>query len=104
MVDRLITAYRAQIYDWTLADWKRFCSEEKQFCSIFCVVSFLIVAGIATSIICKNLTFALLAFLLELIAVVFADRYTVKRHHLALANRKIVYMKLLAFYKIQFQT
>ena len=88
MVDRLITAYRAQIYDWTLADWKRFCSEQKQFCSIFCVVSFLIVVGIAASIICKNLAFALLAFLLELIAVAFADRYTVKQHQIALANRK----------------
>lgn len=87
MVDRIITAYRAQIYDLSLAEtlkiikrnWKLWIAVFGTMIAIFV----LLIWGFLS----QKLWMVVTAILLETIAVICADRYAVKQHRRALENR-----------------
>ena len=88
MVDRIITAYRAQIYDLTFADvWRIYKGNKKLFLLVFgglLAIGFLIAMGLISGHYCLTI----IAFSLEVIAMVAADRYAVKEYRKALSARE----------------
>ena len=88
MVDRLITSYRAQIYDWSFADLKNLFFENKKFWGTAIGTMVAVVALLVVGVVCKNYYLEFLAFTLEIIIILRADRYAVKQHRKALINRK----------------
>lgn len=88
MVDRIITAYRAKIYDLTFADVWRIYKSNKKLCLLLLggilVIGSLIVAGLISG----HYYLTIIAFAFEVIAMVAADRYAVQQYRKALSARK----------------
>lgn len=87
MVDRIITAYRAQIYDWSLADtWKIVKQNWILWITVFGAM-LVIFALLIWGLVCQKLWMISAAIVLEAIAVIRADRYAVKQHRRALESK-----------------
>ena len=88
MVDKLISSYRAKIYDWTLSQWVTFWRSKKKLiiAYLFFVMALagLFVFGASK----QSSPIMLLVFLIEAISLVMLDRYTVKHHDRLLRNRQ----------------
>ena len=50
MLDNLITAYRAQIYDWNLSKWMDFCKKNKMLVIGIGIFILLIIVSVAIGI------------------------------------------------------
>lgn len=88
MVERLITAYRAQIYDLTFADLWRIYKSNKKLCLLVFGGMLAIAIIIAIGLVSGHYYLTIVAFILEIIAMVAADRYAVKQYRKALSVRK----------------
>lgn len=88
MLDNLILAYRAQIYDWNISKWIDFCKKNKVL--VFFIGMFILILGISVSVSIKSKSslLMLLVLLSEGIVAIFIDRYTVKRYRKFLLNRQ----------------
>lgn len=99
MVDRIITAYRAQIYDWSLADlWEIIKSNRKLWITVFGGMV-LIMALLILGFVCQRLLVVIAALALEAVAVIRADRYAVKQHRRALESRNDHLSDVIGFLK-----
>ena len=88
MVDRIITAYRAQIYDWSFADLLQIFNSNRALW--FAIIGgMLVIAALLTiGLVFGQYYLAIIAFLLEAVAMICADRYAVKQYRKALDARK----------------
>ena len=99
MVDRIITASRAQIYDLSLVEtlqiikrnWKLWIAVFGTMIAIFA----LLIWGFAS----QKIWMVVTATLLEAIAVICADRYAVKQHRRALESRNEHLTDVIGFLK-----
>ena len=88
MIDKLISSYRAQIYDWSVKQWLAFLKEKWK--SVLISLIFLLfpigiyVFGVAK----KSAIIMLLSLLAEGVSLWLLDRYTVKHHIAFLQNRQ----------------
>lgn len=87
MVDRIITAYRAQIYDWSFADFLKLINNNKKLWSTVLGAMLVIMGLLIWGFVCQRFWVVMAALLLEAIAVIRADRFAVKQHRRALENR-----------------
>ena len=80
MVDRLISAYRAEVYDWSLSDWKTLWKENKRYVlSLFGYIALLIILLLVWYNTKLNIIL-LFTVLGEGISVFIIDRYTVRQY------------------------
>ena len=87
MIDRIITAYRAEIFDWSSANlWEIIKSNRKLWAVVFGEMV-LIIALLIWGFVRQQFCFVIAALVLEAIAVIYADRYAVKHHRRTLENR-----------------
>ena len=88
MIDKLISSYRAQIYDWSAKQWWAFL-KEKWKPVLISLIFLLLPIGIclfgATK---KSAIIMLLSLLAEVVPLWLLDRYTVKHHVSFLQNRQ----------------
>lgn len=87
MLNRIITAYRAQIYDWSMKDlWASIKREKALWIAI--MGTCLAVIGIAiVGLIINKQWLISVALAVEVVAVIIADRVAVKRYRRALSKR-----------------
>ncbi|MBQ8814598.1 MAG: hypothetical protein IJZ85_08905 [Lachnospiraceae bacterium] len=88
MIERLILAYRAEIYEWTVPSIVKFIKEKWKVLLIVLLPA-IVILGIGILAICFEwniLIYILLLF--ELVYVFIVDRYIVKSHQKGLCARK----------------
>lgn len=88
MLDNLILAYRAQIYDWDFLKWKVFCKKNKLFVIGFVTLILMILVSLAVCIKFKSSILMLIVLLCEGIAAIVMDRYAVKQYQQLLLNKQ----------------
>lgn len=87
MVERIITAYRAQIYEWSVEDLKRIFGSNKKFWITFFVGLLTLTALLVIGFLLKLYYLVIIALLFEGVAMIRADRYSVKQYRNALEAR-----------------
>lgn len=88
MIDRIISAYRAQIYDWNINQLKKLLREKWKFISIAIVLLLCPLVIYAIGVVKNSSIIVLVAFLVEGILIWILDRYAVKHHAAFLQNRQ----------------
>lgn len=88
MIDKIITAYRAQIYDWSAKDFWAIVKNNKLLWISILAVSLAVIALLLASLIFNKTWLAVIAFAVEVVAIIVADRVAVKRYRSALGCRQ----------------
>ncbi|WP_312047525.1 hypothetical protein [Anaerotignum sp.] len=103
MVDRLISAYRAQIYDWTWADW-RSLFKDKSF--VLGLILFVLATVLIFSLyyITRSNIILIFIMLAEGIAVYWIDRLTVKQYRQFLIKKEDRLRKTMLYLKTTIAT
>lgn len=99
MVDRLISAYRAEVYDWSFSDWKTLWEENKRYVlSLFGYIALLIILLLVWYNTKLNIIL-IFTVLGEGISVFIIDRYTVRQYKRLLSSRQEHIKKIVSFLK-----
>lgn len=99
MVDRLISAYRAEVYDWSFSDWKTLWKENKRYVlSLFGYIALLIILLLVWYNTKLNIIL-IFTVLGEGISVFIIDRYTVRQYKRLLSSRQEYIKKIVSFLK-----
>ena len=88
MVDKLISSYRAKIYDWTLSQWVTFWKSKKKLIIAYLFFVMALAGLFVFGVKIQSSLIMLLIFLIEAISLLMLDRYTVKHHDQFLRNRQ----------------
>lgn len=88
MLDNLILAYRAQIYDWDFSKWKEFYKKNKVLVICFAILIIILGISIVACIKFRSSFLMLIILLVEGIAAIFVDRRTVKQYRKFLLNKQ----------------
>lgn len=87
MVERLITAYRAKIYDMTFSDYRKLIKQNKKFFLLFTALMLSIIVVCVVGILCKKFFMVIAAVIATIITIIWADRTVVRQHRKAIVNR-----------------
>lgn len=88
MLDNLIMAYRAQIYDWNSSKWIDFCKKNNKLVFGLAIFVVIIAVSIVACIKLKSSLLILIILLGEGIAAIYVDRHTVKKYRHYLASKQ----------------
>ncbi|MFZ2539409.1 MAG: hypothetical protein WAX04_10970 [Oscillospiraceae bacterium] len=88
MLDNLIMAYRAQIYDLNFSKVKGFCKKNKMLAIGFAILMIVIVISVIACIKFKSSLLMLITLIGECITVLVVDRYTVKQYQQFLLSKQ----------------
>ncbi len=88
MIDKLISSYRAQIYDWSTKQWWAFLKEKWKPILVSLIFLLLPIGIYMFGAVKKSAIIVLVSLLAEGVALWFLDRYTVKHHISFLQNRQ----------------
>lgn len=88
MIDKLISSYRAQIYDWSVKQWLAFLKEKWKSVLISLIFLLLPIGIYVFGVAKKSAIIMLLSLLAEGVSLWLLDRYTVKHHIAFLQNRQ----------------
>lgn len=88
MIDKLISSYRAQIYDWSARQWLTFLKEKWKPILISLIFLLLPIGIYVFGAVKKSAIIMLLSLLAEAVPIWLLDRYTVKHHISFLQNRQ----------------
>lgn len=97
MLDNLIRAYRAQIYDWDLSKWIDLCKEKPKLAAGAGAFIALVVISIITYIRTNSSLLLLIILLGEGISIIFMDRHVVKKYRIFLLSRQNHLNKTVSF-------
>ncbi|AMJ40922.1 TMF family protein [Anaerotignum propionicum] len=104
MVDRLISAYRAQIYDWTWAEWRSLFKNDTAL--VLCLILFIVapVFLICLYYITQSNVILILIIFAEGITVYRMDRFTVKQYRKFLSKKEDRLSKTILYLKTTMET
>lgn len=88
MIDKLISSYRAQIYDWSATQWWAFLREKWKPVLVSLIFLLLPIGIYVFGATKKSAIIMLLSLLAEGVSLWLLDRYTVKHHVSFLQNRQ----------------
>ena len=88
MIDKLISSYRAQIYDWSAKQWLTFLKEKWKPILISLIFLLLPIGIYVFGAVKESAIIMLLSLLAEAVPIWLLDRYTVKHHISFLQNRQ----------------
>ena len=88
MIDKLISSYRAQIYDWSVKQWWAFLREKWKPLLVSLFFLLLPICIYVFGAIKKSAIIVLVSLLAEGVSLWLVDRYTVKHHVSFLQNRQ----------------
>lgn len=88
MIDKLISSYRAQIYDWSAKQWWAFLKEKWKPILVSLLFLLLPIGIYVFGAVKKSAITMLLSLLAEAVPIWLLDRYTVKHHISFLQNRQ----------------
>lgn len=87
-IDKLISSYRAQIYDWSVKQWLAFLKEKWKPVLISLIFLLLPIGIYVFGVAKKSAIIMLLSLLAEGVSLWLLDRHTVKHHIAFLQNRQ----------------
>lgn len=87
MIEKLITAYRAKIYDMSFSDYCKLIKQNKKFFLLFTVLMLSIISLCVIGIQCKKFFLVIIAAFSTIITIIWADRTVVRQHRKAIVNR-----------------
>lgn len=99
MLDTLIMAYRAQIYDWNFSKWIDFCNKNKRLVIGLGIFVLIIVISIVACIKVKSSLLIFIILLGEGIAAIYIDRHMVKKYRRYLTSTQNHLDKTVSFLK-----
>lgn len=88
MIDKLISSYRAQIYDWSAKQWWAFLKEKWKPILVSLIFLLLPIGVYMFGAVKKSAIIVLVSLLAEGVSLWLLDRYTVKHHISFLQNRQ----------------
>lgn len=88
MIDKLISSYRAQIYDWSAKQWLTFLKEKWKPILISLIFLLLPIGIYVFGAVKKSAIIVLVSLLTESVPLWLLDRYTVKHHVSFLQHRQ----------------
>ena len=87
MIERLVTAYRAEIYDMTFSDIWKIIRQNWKFFILFAVIMLTVMALCFVGILCNLFFLIAIAVIVMLIAVLWTDRFVIRQHRNVIVNR-----------------